>query len=137
MQIDVSTIIEATLEQPTQFSASVAETGNESIGRETWSNACEQNVFQLTPEQDAAWREYLPEYGAWSDEEIAEMTLEESTALLVQFVSGDYRELESAAHDAGYDVDSLTDSQYEELRECCGGALYPGDDGAWYYSIQN
>jgi uncharacterized protein YmfQ (DUF2313 family) len=55
----------------------------------------------------------------------------------VQFVSGDYRELESVAHDAGYDVDILTDSQYEELTECCGGSLYPGDDGAWYYSIQN
>ena len=104
------------------------------INVSTIFDAFNQNVFRLTPEQDAAWREYLPEYGAWGDEEIAEMSPEESTALFVQFVSGDYRELESLAHDAGYDIDSLTDSQYEELTECCGGRLYPGDD-AWYYNI--
>ena len=135
MEINVSSIIEATNDQPTQFSASVAETGNESIGQETWGNACEQDVFKLTPEQDAAWREYLPEYGAWSDEEISEMTADESTALFVRFVSGDYLQLELLEYDAGYDVDhGLTDSQYEELTECCEGRLYPGDD-AWYYNI--
>jgi hypothetical protein len=135
MEINVSTIVEATIDHPTQFSASVAETGNQSIGRQTWKNACEQGCFQLTQAEDIAWREYLPEYGAWSDEEIAEMTPDESTALFVQFVSGDYKGLEALADNAGYDIDSLTDSQYEELTECCGGSLYPGGDGAWYYSI--
>lgn len=135
MEIKVTPIIKETVEHPTRFSASIAETENQSIGKDTWKNSCDQDVFKLTAEQDVAWREHLPEYGAWGEEEIAAMTAEESTGLFVQFVSGDYRELESLADDAGYDIDSLTDSQYEDLTLCAGGTLYPGDDGAWYYYI--
>lgn len=74
------------------------------------------SLYKLTQAEDAAWREYLSEYGAWSDEEIAEMTPDESTALFVQFVSGDYRELESSAHDAGHGIDSLTAATLAQTR---------------------
>lgn len=134
MEVKVSSIVKETVEHPTRFSASIAETENQSIGQETWKNSCDQDVFKLSPEEDVAWRDHLPEYGAWNEEEIAAMTPEESTGLFIQFVSGDYRELESLADDAGYDIDSLTDSQYEDLTQSCGGTLYP-NNGAWYYYI--
>ena len=143
MEVKVSSIVKETVEHPTRFSASAWETGNQSIGQETWKNSCDQDVFKLTAEQDVAWRDHLPEYGAWNEEEIAAMTAEESTGLFIQFVSGDYRELSTLANDAGYDIDSLTDSQYEDLirlagvfgeAQSCGGTLYP-NNGAWYYYI--
>lgn len=135
MEINVTAIVKETEDNPTRFSASIHETGLQNIGQITWRNAVEQDDFKLTPEQDEAWREYLPEYGAWDDEEIADWDLDESTALFVQFVSGDYRELEHLASEAGYGVDNLTEDQFSEITENHGGRLCPTEDGEWYYYV--
>jgi hypothetical protein len=135
MEINVTAIIKETQDNPTRFSASINETRLQNISQITWRNAVEQDAFKLAPEQDEAWREYVPEYGAWDDEEIAAWDLDESTALFVQFVSGDYRELENLASGAGYDVDNLTEDQFSEITEKSGGRLFPTEDGEWFYYV--
>lgn len=117
---------------PFEFSASRAERG-QNAGAETWANAKregEESPLLTTPEQIDALRDYVKDFGAWSDEEIAAWSDTECNALFIQLVSGDIRE-------AGLDTDSPDWAQYQKDSEKgrIAGNLYPGDDGEVYYSI--
>ena len=133
MEINVSAIIDDTRNNPTRFSASIAETGLENIGQITWNNAKEQKSFALTKDQIEPVKNYIREFGAWDDDEIDSWDAEETTALFVQFVSGDYRNLENEFEQLGYDIDDFDDDQFQEVTENFGGSLYKGDNGQWYY----
>jgi hypothetical protein len=106
------------------FSDSIANSGLQNIGQVTWRNAVENatDTPLVKPEQQDELRDWIREFGAWDDEEIAAMTDEETNALLLQFIAGDYQELQS------YD-------SFEEYSEQAGGRLYPGDDGRWYFYV--
>ena len=88
---------------PADYSASAMELGD-NAGRITWGHAVEDAPdYPLldTDDKREAFRDFIREFGAWDNTEIAAWTDQELTALLIQFISGDMREanLDPAAPD--------------------------------------
>lgn len=82
-----------------EFSASRAERG-ENAGPETWANANEEaaDTPLVTDPDDIEYvRDYFGEFGAWDDAERATWTPTEVNALLIQYLSGDLREMKALA----------------------------------------
>ena len=122
---------------PMDFSASVAEIG-QSAGADTWRAACEESTDHMlldTDEKREAFRAFVRDAGAWSDDEIAAWSDVELNALCIQWVSGDMRE------PVGFDLGpQTTDAEWQEYeRQCeagqCSGRIYRGDDGRVYFYI--
>lgn len=115
--IDVTKYVELGPDAMSEYSASQFERG-ENAGQLTWEAACaaqeDESDRLVTPEQQEELREYILEFGAWSEEEVERMSDQETCALLLQFIAGDIR---SMAEDA------------EE------GMLSQGDNGKWYYYV--
>src|SRR5574337_580431 len=94
MEIDITQFVND--ECPVDFSASVAEIGNDA-GRQTWSAAMETAPDYLaqfitnTDARDELTR-WIRGFGAWNDAEIAAWSDTELCALLIQFIAGDLRE---------------------------------------------
>ena len=122
---------------PMDYSASVAEIGN-NAGRYTWRAACDDapdySDLLNTEYKRQAFRDYVKEFGAWHDEEIATWNDTELTALLIQFISGDIRE-------AGIGPESDADEwiEYQERSENgqISGRIFKGNDNNVYYYIGN
>lgn len=74
------------------YSASQAELGPDA-GRITW-NAAKDDALALFGDQfdRETFDDYFRHWGAWSDEELAAHSDEESAALMLQFIAGDMRE---------------------------------------------
>lgn len=97
-------------------SGSVAELGDRA-GQLTWENSCDQldedsDLFAAIVENADEVRDHFREYGAWSDEEIAEWSNVDLVGLVVQDFSAAYRELTEDGSDSG--------------------RVYQGDDNEWY-----
>lgn len=111
------------------YSASAAEMG-ENAGRITWDNAKRAPVCLKTPEELDAFREWVADFGAWSEDEIAAWDAAECNALFAQFVSSDIRE--SGA-------DSLDELDEDQLREDQESGRVPSylfkSNGEWFYSL--
>lgn len=111
------------------FSASVAEIGH-NAGQYTWRaamEAAEDLPILTTEDQLDAAREYFAEFGAWTEEEIGDMSDQELNALLIQFIAGKFREIEAS-------------ESFEAWSENWGGDLYPcdidgPDKGKWYFYL--
>jgi len=133
MEIDITSFV--TNENPRDFSASVAEIGN-NAARDTWQAACEQasdSPLLNTEDELQALRDHAKEFGVWDAEEIAGWNADECNALLIQMISGDMREM-------GMDDCDLEDFDWQECRERqeagqCPSNLYMGDDGRYYYYL--
>lgn len=78
------------------YSASAMELGQDA-GKITWGHAMEDAPgFALFPESDCdELREQFQRFGAWTEEELKEMDYTQLQALLLQFLSGDIREVPS------------------------------------------
>jgi hypothetical protein len=85
------------------FSNSIANSGDRDIGRHTWENACEaildgyksQDASQQIITSTASRRmciDYFQEFGAWSKPQLNTMTNIELSALALQYIAGNYRE---------------------------------------------
>ena len=74
--------------------------------------------------------DYVREFGAWSEEEIAAWGPIECNALLIQLISGDIRE-------GDLDCEEPDWKQYEKDAENgqCSGNIFKADDGKIYYSL--
>jgi hypothetical protein len=102
------------------FSNSIANSGDRNIGRHTWENACEA-ILDGYKSKDASRQiitstasrriciNYFREFGAWSKPELNAMTNIELSALALQYISGNYREdmatdddLDSDSYESGY-----------------------------------
>lgn len=96
MEIDVTQYV--TEIDCEQFSSSIAESGLQNIGEITWNNALRHVAVKglVTPEQQTDLRDWIREFGAWDDAEIAAMSDQETNALLLQFVASAIRELEAS-----------------------------------------
>ena len=133
MEIDITSFV--TNEEPFEFSASVAERG-QNAARDTWHNACQQaanSPLLETEEQLQALRDHVRGFGAWDKEEIAGWNADECNALFIQLISGDMREM-------GIDKCDLEDFDWQECRERqeagqCPSNLFMGDDGKYYYYL--
>ena len=93
MEIDITSFVKTA--EPYEFSASRAELGY-AAGKITWNNAKRQAAEEpiLPPDALDEFRAWVKEFGAWSKDEIAAWDATSCNALLIQFVSGDLRELE-------------------------------------------
>lgn len=111
------------------YSDSIANSGLQNIGQITWRNAveaCEAMETPLVPKEGQDdLRDWIADFGAWSREEIAEMSDVETCALLLQFIAGDGQAY----------LDAEEDGRLAEYEENEGGRLYKGDDGEWYFYV--
>lgn len=111
---------------PMDFSASIAEIGN-NAAKFTWDNAKESGFNLLdTPEKLEAMRKWAIETGAWSAKEVSNWSAVELNALFIQLISGDIRE-----------KGGLIWEEYQEESEAGQvlGALFQGDDNEIYYYL--
>lgn len=105
----------------------------------TWRNAVkegETSPLLKTEEELQALRDYVKDFGAWEEEEIAAWSPAEVNGLFIQLISGDMREIESLCTN---DDGSIDWEEYERLAEkgTIGGNLYRGDDGRIYYNLMH
>lgn len=99
--------------EPWDFSGSVAERGQDA-GKQTWHNAMEavtEHMLLDTSEKVEALRDHARGFGAWTDEEVDEWSVQECNALLIQMISGDIREVPDMDQ-SNWDWDA-----YQELSE--------------------
>jgi hypothetical protein len=120
---------------PYEFSASVAELGKDA-GKITWNNSKEEASTRpliSTNDELDEFRAWVKEFGAWEEAEIAAWNNDECNALLIQFISGDLRELQSLC--PGTNDENIDWRRAEELSQhgTIGGRIYPGDDGRIYF----
>lgn len=104
-EINVTRLI--TDADPFAFSHSVAE-GGKNAGPETWAaanaEAAERPLLEAG-DRDAV-REFFQGFGAWEAEEIAAWSDAELDALVLQYASGDVRELQNLCPNDGLgDID--------------------------------
>lgn len=76
-----------------EFAHSIAESGNERAGRDTWNAALKgPRPLLKTEEEREAFHEFIDETGAWSAEDRAHWTDNDEDALFLQFIAGDVRQ---------------------------------------------
>lgn len=132
--IDVTRLIDDC--DPAEFSASRAERG-ENAGPETWNNAVtEASERPLEIDDPDGIREWLKSFGAWEKEEIDSWSDAELGALVLQYASGDLRELQSL-----YPGDGVGGIDWEAAEDDIqdgrvGGSIYPGDDDRLYVYLE-
>ena len=130
MEINITSLLEEDLYQ---FSHSVAE-GGQNAGKNTWNAALNgPRPLLSTPEEISEFRDYVREFGAWTDEEIDAWDENECQALFLQMIAGDCRE-------GGADSLGAMDWQkYQEDSESgrISGRMFRGDDGQVYFYIGN
>lgn len=117
-------------------SNNVATLGD-NAGKLTWNAACEtatEIVLLDTDEKKDAFRDYVKDFGAWNDDEIAAWNDTELNALLLQFIAGDVREAFGDAEFADWDW-----ADYQERSEhgSVSSRLFKADDGQVYFSTSN
>ena len=119
MKVEVTALL---AEDLGMFSGSVFELGD-NAGLITWTNAMQYaESAAIIPDANAA-REFFESFGAWSADELKEMTDQEVNALALQFIAGDLREIEDLCADENGDIDW---DEYEELASAgqLSGAYY-------------
>ena len=130
MEIDVTHLVD---EDCRQFSDSIHNSGLQNIGQVTWRNACEHaedNPLVKAEDQDEL-RDWIREFGAWTDDDIKAMSDDETNALLLQFIASAIQEME--------DYDSHEDYKIACENGECNGELYYGEETngilTWFYNI--
>lgn len=130
-EIDLSSLMS---EDMFTYSHSRAE-GGENAGQNTWRAAVKRAStpppILTDPEQFDAFRDWIADFGAWNEDEIAAWNDAECCALLLQFIAGDVRE-------AG--ADSLEEMDWEQYETDASegrisGRIFRADDGTAYYNI--
>jgi hypothetical protein len=99
MEIDITRLVQDC--EPSRFSASQAEMGVDA-GKITWGNAKDEAAHApliSTKAELEEFRRWIREFGAWDAEEIAKWNATECNALLIQFISGELRELDMCPSD--------------------------------------
>jgi len=122
MELDITDFFNT--EEPQQYSASVAEIGN-NAGKVTWDNALECSRNFVTEENKAEFISFFDGFGAWDD--LEDWPINELNALVIQYISGDIREFE--------DCDGWED--YEDQSEAgrVSGRIHKGDDNRIYFYV--
>ena len=138
MEIDVTEIVQGmSMDTPRFISGSFLGTwpDPDTRAQDAWgvalSFAAKHPVLNHR-EDIAAMRTHLLGYGAWEGEEIADMTAEVLTALLVQLIAGDM-------HEGGLHAGSTEENWAKYKEDGIAGRvpsnLFRGDDGRFYYDL--
>lgn len=137
MEIDITHFVKTA--EPCEFSASQCELGADA-GKITWNNAKREAADSPLLPSDGLdeFRAWVKEFGAWDADEIAAWSVDECNALLIQYVSGNLREIESLCY-SGDDEYGIDWAKVEELdREGqISGSIYRGGDGRVYFYMGN
>jgi hypothetical protein len=136
MEIDISAFLAGN--DAFNYSASAAEMGA-NAGPITWCNAkaeAGRAPLLTTSEQIAEAKEWLGEFGAWDDDEIASWSHDDVNALVIQYISGNWREIESLCSDDDGGIDW---QRVEELESAgtIAGNIFRADDGRIYFYLGN
>lgn len=129
MHIDITDFVNAAC--PQDYSASRLDFG-QYAGWITWNHAIEDSPDYFMLDDDdkrEAFRDFVRSAGAWSDEEIRTWSDIELNALLIQWVSGDLREID---YSGDWTDDDWRD--YESDDSICH-RIWRGDDGRIYFYI--
>jgi len=136
MEINITSLLS---EDMFQFSHSAYE-GGDNAGRNTWKAALDgPRPLLSTAEELQAFRDYLPDFGAWDAEEIAAMDDNELQALFLQFIAGDVRECPAIEGGRADSLDEIDWPAYEA--EASAGRipsnLCRADSGEVFYSLSH
>ena len=107
MELDISAYFAAQI-TPCELSGSVAELGSRA-GEITWSASCAASADLMilnSEEKRDAFRAWVESSGGWSADEIARWSDVELNALLLQWISGDLREM--GVNEGGEEIDWST-----------------------------
>lgn len=136
MEINITRFFKT--EAPMDYSASIAEIGKDA-GPDTWraanENASEYADLLDTEEKRDTFKAHMRDMGFSEADEFATWTNEQLTALFMQLISGDMREVPDV--DMGPDMTDEDWQHYERLAEhgTVSGSIYRGDDGEVYYYL--
>lgn len=134
MEIEITSYFQTAA--PRDYSASVAEIGA-NAGPDTWRAACEDAPdypFLDTEEKREAFREFVKSSGGWTREEIAAWSDSELSALLLQWISGDVREMFPAYREASeITAEDWTAAEALQRDGTAPGNIYRGDNGRVYF----
>jgi len=127
----------------TDFSDSVANSGDSEIGRTTWNRALFTRKYK--PLFDAKnlqiVKDYITGFGGWTDGEIDKWDYNTVQALLLQMIAGDIAEFDWIMGEYFDDWDRKTCKPDWDIWEKAGkdgvvsGNLFEGMDGEIYYSL--
>ena len=133
MEIDITHFVRTA--ETHNFSASRAELGD-NAGKITWDNAVREAAStQLISETDRdEFESWVRDFGAWSQDEIKAWSLDECNALLIQYLSGDLRELKSLCY-SDSDEFGIDWNEAEKLSHAgtIGGRIFKSDDSRVYF----
>jgi hypothetical protein len=132
MKIDITDFVKSA--KPSKFSASAAELGR-NAGQITWANAKREAVSTqfITTDTRDEFEAWIEGFGAWDEDEIKSWSLDECNALLIQYISGDLRELTDLCFgDGKYGIDWGEARPLQE-QGTVGSNIYEGDDGRLYF----
>lgn len=119
---------------PFAFSHSIAE-GGKNAGPETWAaaNAEASTRPLLAPEERDAVRDFFANFGAWEAEEIAAWSDSELDALVLQYASGDLREVQSLCPGDGLGGIDWEDAEELSQAGTIGGNLFASGADLYIY----
>jgi len=133
MNIDITKLV--TEGDMFDFSASRLERGD-NAGPETWQNACAEGATSplLAEDELEEARDWFADFGAWDAAERAAWTPAEVNALVIQFVAGEWREMEALASDDDGEIDW---AEVERLAEqgTIAGNIWPDADGRIWFNM--
>lgn len=136
MEIDITRLFTET--DAFDFSRSIAEYG-QGAGPTSWANAKEEgaeNPLLATDDACQALRDWARDFGAWDDAERAAWTADECNALLIQYISGNIREIQSLCTSADGKIDWTTVEKLESEGRI-SGSIYRADDGKIWFSMSH
>lgn len=130
-QINITRLIEDA--DPFDFSHSAAE-GGKNAGAETWAAAnAEAEARPLEIEDREGVRDFFRGFGAWSDDEIAAWSDAELDALVLQYASGDLRELQALCPGDGFAGIDWKEAKELSSAGTIGGNIFEADGALYIY----
>jgi GH18 family chitinase len=130
MEIKITSFVNSCA--PRDYSASRAEIGDDA-GRVTWEAALEDSADNLdlldSADKVEAFQAFVISSGGWSEAEVTAWNHQELTALFIQWISGDLREM---------GIDDTSDIDWEDVESGQHSGSYPGNifrgtDGEIYF----
>jgi hypothetical protein len=99
MEINITEFLKQTADTKQYFN-SIANSGNPSIGKVTWNNACRAEVLLLdTDDKIESVKRHIELFGAWERDEIDSWSVQELNGLFIQLICSELEENQS--FDAG------------------------------------
>lgn len=124
---------------PSDYSASRAEAG-QSAGSDTWRAAMDDGGnWPILPDDDTrdCFIGMCIDSGGWDAEGMQHMRPEEVSALALQWLAGDMRDIFHLGYGVRISAESINWPAVEKrvASGACSGRIYPGRDGAVYWYI--